>query len=96
MHDILEGALELELKQLLKLFVSKKYLSLCRLNDAIQSFPYGVADVKNKPSPISSKTLASQDNLLKQSGNLSPLYWSCNTLCIYGMMSFMQLHRYGV
>lgn len=74
MHDILEGALELELKQLLKLFVSKKYLSLCRLNDAIQSFPYGVADVKNKPSPISSKTLASQDNLLKQSGNLSPLH----------------------
>lgn len=85
MHDILEGALELELKQLLKLFVSKKYLSLSKLNDAIESFPYGVADAKNKPSPISPKTLASQDNLLKQSGNLTSLHYSCVTLCKYGM-----------
>ena len=68
MHDVLEGALELEMKQLLKLYVGRKSLRLSTLNDAIESFPYIGADATNKPSPISSKTLTSQDNLLKQSG----------------------------
>ena len=79
MHDVLEGALELEVKQLLKLFVSKKCLSLQALNDAIESFPYGGADANNKPTPISPKTLASQDNLLKQSGKL----YTCTLLFMY-------------
>ena len=70
MHDVLEGALEFEVKQLLKHFVSKKYLSLTVLNDAIDSFPYGATDSTNKPSPISPTTLASPDNLLKQSGKI--------------------------
>ena len=68
MHDVLEGALELETKQLLKHFISKKLFSNKTLNDTIESFPYGGADASNKPSPISPKTLASKDNLLKQSG----------------------------
>lgn len=68
MHDVLEGALELEMKQLLKVCISRKSLSLTTLNDAIESFPYIGADASNKPSPIPSKTLSSQDNLLKQSG----------------------------
>jgi hypothetical protein len=67
-HDVLEGALELEMKQLLKLYIGRKSLSLSTLNDAIESLPYIGADASNKPSPISSKTLSSQDNLLKQSG----------------------------
>ena len=68
MHDVLEGALGLEMKQLLKLYIGRKSLSLSTLNDAIESFPYIGADASNKPSSISSTTLASQDNLLKQAG----------------------------
>lgn len=64
MHDVLEGALELEVKLLLKHFVGKKCVSLSTLNDAIESFPYGGADASNKPSPISSKILASYLNNL--------------------------------
>ena len=71
MHDILEGALQLEVKELIKTFVSKKYFSLLTLNKVIESFPYGGRDVCNKPTPISSITLSSQDHLLKQNGKLS-------------------------
>lgn len=59
MHDVLEGALELEVKQLLKLYIGRKSLSLSELNDAIKSFPYSGTDASNKPSPISSNVLAS-------------------------------------
>lgn len=70
MHDVLEGALELEVKQLLKLYTSQKLVSLSTLNSAIESFAYSGTDVTNKQTPISPKTLANQDNLLKQSGIL--------------------------
>ena len=37
MHDVLEGALELEVKQLLKHFIGRKSISLSILNDAIEA-----------------------------------------------------------
>ena len=83
MHDVLEGALELEVKQLLKLFIGRKSISLSMLNDAIQAFPYMGADASNKPSLISAQTLASQDNLLKQSGKCTIQYSKYMCICVY-------------
>ena len=81
MHDILEGALPLEVKELLRVFVSLKYFSISTLNKVIESFPYSGHDVFNKPTPIiSSTTLSSQDHLLKQSGKLCEYY--CAYTCI--------------
>ena len=68
MHDILEGVLPLEIKELIKHYIDKKVLSLGQLNKAIESFKYGGLDLSNKPTPISPATLAARDHLLKQTG----------------------------
>ena len=69
MHDILEGVLPLETKELIKYYSHKKILSLSQLNKAIGSFKYGGLDLRNKPTPISTATLASPDHSLKQTGD---------------------------
>ena len=68
MHDILEGALQYETKELL-IYVTqeRRLISLSFLNQQIESFPYGYCDSSNKPSTI---TLTSHDHSLKQSGML--------------------------
>uniref|UniRef100_A0A1X7T9Z5 Uncharacterized protein n=1 Tax=Amphimedon queenslandica TaxID=400682 RepID=A0A1X7T9Z5_AMPQE len=65
MHDILEGALQYETKELL-IYVTqeRRLISLSFLNQQIESFPYGYCDSSNKPSII---TLTSHDHSLKQS-----------------------------
>lgn len=80
MHDILEGVLPLEVKELLKYHINKKTFSLSELNAAMESFPDGGMDVSNKPTPISAATLASRDHLVKQTGKCTYL-WS--NLCYY-------------
>ena len=68
MHDILEGLLPYEVKELFKHFIQAKIITRELINEAIQNFPYGYHDIKDKPSIISSTTLASSDHSLKQSG----------------------------
>ena len=71
MHDVLEGSLEYEAKELLKyLIIQQRTFSLQDLNDRIDAFPYGYMDSRNKPSQISQKTLTSSDHNLKQTGLL--------------------------
>ena len=52
MHDILEGTLEYEVKELLKYLCSSGMCSLIAVNSKIQTFPYGYPKVNNKPSII--------------------------------------------
>lgn len=52
MHDVLEGCLAYEVKELLKHIVNTRLLSLSELDNIIQSFPYLGLDRQNKPSPI--------------------------------------------
>ena len=66
MHDILEGCLEYEVKELLKYLIQAKLITVNELNKRIEAFPYGYSDAKNNPSIISDKTLKSQDHSLKQ------------------------------
>ena len=69
MHDILEGCLRYETKELLKyLLLGQKLLTLDDLNSRINNFHYCYADATNKPMPIASTSLLSSDHSLKQSG----------------------------
>lgn len=66
MHDILEGTLQYEVKEMLYLFtVTKRYFSLSTLHRLISGFPYHYSDASNKPSVIN---LHSTDNKLNQKG----------------------------
>ena len=66
MHDILEGALQYEMKEMLLIFTGEKgYFTLNTLNQRIKEFSYFYADMKDKPSEI---TLHSTDNGLNQEG----------------------------
>ena len=70
MHDILEGSLRYEVKELLKYLMKDKGLGVDILNTRIELFPYVHLDKDNKPSPISSDTLKCGHNSLKQTGRL--------------------------
>ena len=67
MHDILEGCLMYEMKELLiHYFSNKKLLTLDELNSRIDTFPFSYLDARNKPSLI--KSLGTTDHGFKQSG----------------------------
>lgn len=51
MHDILEGAMQVQLRCLLTTLLNKKIITLPLLNSRIVSFPYG-NDVSDHPKPI--------------------------------------------
>lgn len=75
MHDVLEGILQYEAKELLKhAILNEKFISLDELNDLILQFDFGYSNDKNKPSAINSRTLHALHNSLKQSGILSNIY----------------------
>ena len=57
-HDLLEGVLQYECKEMLKTFINEeKYLTLDQLNERIKRFDFGYYNDKNRPSPISQQTL---------------------------------------
>lgn len=80
MHDLLEGALPFEVKEMLKVFLTRGYFSRSELTKAVETFPYTGPDIRNKPTPPTTKTLASKDHSLKQTG----LY---NELCAWFLAS---------
>ena len=45
MHDLLEGTIQYEIKELLKFVTSHKIMTLQEVNSRIQLFPYGSCDV---------------------------------------------------
>lgn len=69
MHDVLEGAVPFEIKELLKHLIAEKTITLTEINNAICSFPYSFADAANKPGEIEQSSLRSRDDSLKQTGN---------------------------
>lgn len=68
MHDVLEGSLPYEVKEMLKHYIREKTLSHNELVTAMKSFPYLSSDARNKPMPITTNTLSSGDHNLKQTG----------------------------
>ena len=66
MHDILEGALQYEVKEMLREFTGEKqFFSLSTLNCLISKFPYHYSDARNKPAPVA---LHTKDNKVNQEG----------------------------
>jgi len=69
MHDILEGSLQFEVKELLKHCIqTEAYFTLEELNTVIEEFPYVLSDKATRPAKISPTTLASSDHSVKQKG----------------------------
>lgn len=69
MYDVLEGALQHEVKLLLQQFINHEhYFSLAQLNQSIEAFELGYSEVKDRPSIISQTTLNEKDGHMKQSG----------------------------
>ena len=68
MHDVLEGALQYEVKELIKYLIDSNYCTLNSINRKIASFPYDCLDVTAKPSEISADNLRSLDHKLRQNG----------------------------
>ena len=62
MHDMLEGSIQYEVKELLKSLINE---GLVDINSRIERFPYSSRDAVNKPSPID---VSSANYSLNQSG----------------------------
>ena len=70
MHDVLEGALQYEVKELLKYLIDNNYCTLRSINSKIASFPYNGSDITTKPTVITADHLRSSDHKLRQNGLL--------------------------
>ena len=69
MHDLLEGALQYEMKLLLQFMIdSEQYFTLEKLNSRLENVELGYMECKDKPTLISVATLHSTGNSLKQKG----------------------------
>ena len=84
MHDILEGCLAYEVKELLKYLIQNRTITLTEFSGIVKSFPYIGSDSRNKPTEIAASTLSSSDHSLKQTGMLHVhvfLDYSCCVPC---------------
>ena len=68
MHDVLEGSLAFEIKELLKHLIAQRVITLASLNEVIRLFPYVGSDALNKPSMVGDTTLSSSDHHIRQNG----------------------------
>lgn len=69
MHDVLEGVLRFEVKELLKYLIDNNYLTLKSINSKIISFPYDGSDITTMPTIISAEHLQSSDHKLRQNAS---------------------------
>ena len=83
MHDVLEGVLQYEVKLMLKhmIFV-EQYFSLDFLNTRLENIELSCTEAKNRPTCISSITMSSGGNTLKQSGKWNLIIYT-NYFVIY-------------
>ena len=69
MHDVLEGALQYEIKLMLWMMIAeKRYFTLDTLNTRMENLELGYMESKDRPTPISDTTLFSSGVFLKQAG----------------------------
>lgn len=84
MHDLLEGIVPFEIKNVLRyLIVTKNYFSVDLLNSKVNSFQYGYKDRKNRPK--SNFTLLD----LKQTKSHKMKSSSSQTLCLLRVLPFI-------
>lgn len=91
MHDILEGALQYEVKLMLRSFVQMEcYFTLETINLRLVSFELGYMESRDRPTPISDNTISSTGHSLKQNG-------MCLDICLHiaNEVLLIKLHRCG-
>ncbi len=73
MHDILEGALQYELKLMLRVMVyEEKYFTLLELNTRLENIELGYMEAKDRPRPLDvANSSYSSGVSLKQEGTYS-------------------------
>ena len=72
MHDILEGALQYEVKLMLQVMIRvENYFTLNTFNSRLENIDYGYMETKNKPTSLSLQTINSDGNSLRQNG----MFW---------------------
>lgn len=75
MHDILEGALQYEFKLMLQVMTrTENYFTLDIFNSRLENTDFGYMEAKNKPTSLSSQTVSSDGNSLKQNGMIQVLW----------------------
>lgn len=92
MHDILEGTMQYEIKEMLKALTQQGIISLQQINSRISLFSYSSCDMANKPSSVS---LSSADHSLKQSGMYTHVDLQDRQQCKYNIFVQLQHHNYG-
>lgn len=70
MHDVLEGALQYEVKLMLRVMVyEEEYFTLHNLNSRLENMDLGYMETKDRPTPLAEATLRSSSGVsLKQTG----------------------------
>jgi len=69
MLDVLEGALQYEVKLILQIMIgTKSYFTFHAFNSQLENYDYGYMEVKNKPTSFSLPNFNSDGNSLRQNG----------------------------
>ena len=72
MHDILEGALQYEVKLMIQVMIREEnYFTLNIFNSRLENIDYGYMEIKNKPTSLSLQNINSDGNSLRQNG----MFW---------------------
>lgn len=83
MHDILEGALQYEVKLMLKVMVTEeRFFDLDTFNSRLHTTELGYMEAKDRPTIIARNTLMSDGHSLKQNGETrTDLTMFCSIWC---------------
>ena len=69
MHDVLEGVLQHEVKQMLRVMVYEEdYFTVAVLNACLENLELGYMESDDRPSPLDESRLHSNSSSLKQEG----------------------------
>lgn len=69
MHDLLEGALQYEMKLMLQeMICDDQFFTLDDFNTRLENLDLGYMEARDRPTPIAYKTLRRSGNSLKQAG----------------------------
>ena len=69
MHDVLEGALQYEIKLMLRFMIrNEEYFTVDNFNSRLESVELGYMEIKDQATLITNITLNSTSHSLKQSG----------------------------
>lgn len=85
MHDVLEGALQYEVKLMLQFMINREgYFTLEIFNSHLVNLELGYMESNNRPTVVSIKTLNSEGNSLKQNGMFNNIIaFAVTCICVF-------------